>query len=189
MDTDALYSRFLLENESPLTVKASWQDNGYLLLCHAVAGHANLLDAINTFLQEDQYVSRLKQPMCGYLRREAPGARRRGNAASRGSYWAVVDGSTVLFYQNEEVSIGRGRGGFLLNSKGWFTVYACVFTIYASHHFAPCRSMTRGAAQHRSHQLASVRSDRAVLYLLRKTAQLRCSSLAFASKIGSFSQF
>ena len=72
------------------------------------------------------------------------------------------------------------------NSKSCFTVYACVFTICASHHFAPCRSMTRGAAQHRSHQLASVRSDRAVLYLLRKTARLRCSSLAFASKIGSF---
>ena len=64
-----------------------------------------------------------------------------------------------------------------------------MFTIYASHHFAPCRSMTRGAAQHRSHQVASVRSDRAVLYLLRKTARLRCSSLAFASKIGSFSLF
>ena len=71
----------------------------------------------------------------------------------------------------------------------WFTVYACVFTIYASHHFAPCRSMTRGAAQHRSHQLASVRSDRAVLYLLRKTARLRCSSLAFARKIRSFQSF
>ena len=49
--------------------------------------------------------------------------------------------------------------------------------------------MTRGAAQHRSHQVASVRSDRAVLYLLRKTARLRCSSLAFASKIGSFQCF
>ena len=49
--------------------------------------------------------------------------------------------------------------------------------------------MTRGAALHRSHQLASVRSDRAVLYLLRKTARLRCSSLAFASKIGSFQCF
>ena len=49
--------------------------------------------------------------------------------------------------------------------------------------------MTRGAAQHRSHQLASVRSDRAVLYLLRKTARLRCSSLAFASKIRSFQCF
>ena len=59
----------------------------------------------------------------------------------------------------------------------------------ASHHFAPCRSMTCGAAQHRSHQVASVRSDRAVLYLLRKTARLRCSSLAFASKIGSFQCF
>ena len=53
----------------------------------------------------------------------------------------------------------------------------------------PCRSMTRGAAQHRSHQVASVRSDRAVLYILRKTARLRCSSLAFASKIGSFQCF
>ena len=42
---------------------------------------------------------------------------------------------------------------------------------------------------HRSHQVASVRSDRAVLYLLRKTARLRCSSLAFASKIGSFQCF
>ena len=73
--------------------------------------------------------------------------------------------------------------------KAWFTVYACVFTIYASHHFASCRSMTRGAAQHCSHQVASVRSDRAVLYLLRKTARLRCSSLAFASKIGSFQFF
>ena len=73
--------------------------------------------------------------------------------------------------------------------KAWFIVYACVFTIYASHHFAPCRSMTRGAAQHRSHQVASVRSDRGVLYLLRKTARLRCSSLAFASKIGSFRCF
>ena len=52
-----------------------------------------------------------------------------------------------------------------------------------------CRSMTRGAAQHRSHHVASVRSDRAVLYLLRKTARLRCSSLAFASKIGSFQCF
>ena len=49
--------------------------------------------------------------------------------------------------------------------------------------------MTRGAAQHRSHQVASVRSDRAVFYLLRKTARLRCSSLAFASKIGSFRCF
>ena len=49
--------------------------------------------------------------------------------------------------------------------------------------------MTRGAAQHRSHQVASVRSDRAVLYLLRKTARLRCSSLAFARKIGSFQCF
>ena len=36
---------------------------------------------------------------------------------------------------------------------------------------------------------ASVRSDRAALYLLRKTARLRCSSLAFASKIGSFQCF
>ena len=49
--------------------------------------------------------------------------------------------------------------------------------------------MTRGAAQHRSHQLASVRSDRAVLNLLRKIARLRCSSLAFASKIRSFQCF
>ena len=74
-------------------------------------------------------------------------------------------------------------------SKAWFTVNACVFTINASHHFAPCRSMTCGAAQHRSHQVASVRSDRAVLYLLRKTARLRCSSLAFARKLGSFQCF
>ena len=45
------------------------------------------------------------------------------------------------------------------SSKAWFTVYACVFTIYASHHFAPCRPMTRGAAQHRSiksHQFAPI---------------------------------
>ena len=75
------------------------------------------------------------------------------------------------------------------NHKAWFTVYAYVFSIYASHHFAPCRSLTRGAAQHRSHQVASVRSDRAVLYLFRKTARLRCSSLAFASKTGSFRCF
>ena len=64
-----------------------------------------------------------------------------------------------------------------------------MFTIYASHHFAPCRSMTRGAAQDRSHQFASVRSDRAVLYLLRKAARLRCSSLTFACKIRSFQCF
>ena len=74
-----------------------------------------------------------------------------------------------------------------------YSIRVCVYNIRV----APLRTMPlhdaryavlRSTVRINSHH-ASVRSDRAVLYLLRKTARLRCSSLAFASKIRSFQCF
>ena len=62
--------------------------------------------------------------------------------------------------------------------------------LYASHHFAPCRSMTRGAAQHRSHQVASVRSDRAVFYIFcARPRYFAAARLRLQAKLGLFHCF
>jgi hypothetical protein len=122
--------RYLSDKEQPLVLKRKWTRQGRFFLFNRLdSSHEALLEALNAYLQRSDNAAKMQYKTRGYLIKfnEYVGGTKGHNVSGNWSrYWTLLDGSTMLFYRDEEDE--EEEPLFHLSVKGSSVVPAADYT-------------------------------------------------------------
>ncbi|XP_065836447.1 uncharacterized protein [Oscarella lobularis] len=113
--------RYLKDKEQPLVVRSKWTKKGRYFMFNRVGGSEKLLEALSSYLNQEDNAAKMLYKTRGYLIKfdeKVGGMQGRNVSRNWIRYWTVLDGSSMLFYRDEEDEEEDEEPLFHLSMKG-----------------------------------------------------------------------